>query len=190
MSIYLAGPEVFLPDPTSIGEDLKKICTTHGATGLFPMDKQIPDHILNPQTTSKDTPKTTVASWIRTANLEMIRRADAVVANMTPFRGPSMDVGTAYEIGYAAALGKVVVGYSEDRRTYLEKCVGDGHVKERGDDGHYRDGSGWAVEEFEGEGMVDNLMIAHGLDGEVCVSVEEAVKLAVQILKDRGVVKP
>jgi nucleoside 2-deoxyribosyltransferase len=32
--------------------------------------------------------------------------------NCSPFRGVSLDAGTAYEIGYACALGKPVFGYS------------------------------------------------------------------------------
>ena len=37
---------------------------------------------------------------------------DLVIANMTPFRGPSMDVGTAVELGYSFARGLPVFGYT------------------------------------------------------------------------------
>ena len=38
--IYLAGPEVFLPDPWARAAELKAICTARGAIGWFPMDNQ------------------------------------------------------------------------------------------------------------------------------------------------------
>lgn len=45
------------------------------------------------------------------ANLGLIRKAQIVVANLDPFRGPEPDSGTAFEMGYALALGKKVCGY-------------------------------------------------------------------------------
>jgi len=46
------------------------------------------------------------------ANLEAIRAADFVMANLNDFRGPGEpDSGTAFEVGFAAALGKPVWGY-------------------------------------------------------------------------------
>ena len=41
-----------------------------------------------------------------------IRSADALIANLTPFRGSSADVSTAYELGFMRALGRPVFGYS------------------------------------------------------------------------------
>ena len=32
-----------------------------------------------------------------------MKEADAIIANLTPFRGPSADTGTVYELGYMAA---------------------------------------------------------------------------------------
>jgi nucleoside 2-deoxyribosyltransferase len=49
------------------------------------------------------------AATIYRENTKRIRTADAVVADISPFRGPHMDVGRAMEIGYAAALGKPVL---------------------------------------------------------------------------------
>ena len=39
-----------------------------------------------------------------------IRSCQAVIANLTPFRGPSADVGTVYEVGFARALGLLIFG--------------------------------------------------------------------------------
>lgn len=104
-----------------------------------------------------------------------------------------MDVGTAYEMGVGAALGKVVVGYTLDGgKGYVEKvhswAEGKGKIT-RGEDGHLRDEGGMAVEEFktvEGEkGLVDNLMMACGIE-RLCTSEEEAVRVLAEILRERS----
>jgi len=127
------------------------------------------------------------AAYIRSANMDLIRSCDAIIANMTPFRGPSMDVGTAYEMGVGAALNKIVVGYTTDPRSFVEKVQAACKVV-RGNDGRLRDEQGMAVEEF-GHGdvrLVDNLMMACGVE-KLCASEEEAIKVALEIFKARGV---
>ena len=59
----------------------------------------------------------TTAEGIYRANIGLIAEADALLANLNPFRGTEPDSGTVFEIGYAIALGKRVVGYLEDART-------------------------------------------------------------------------
>jgi nucleoside 2-deoxyribosyltransferase len=113
-------------------------------------------------------------------------RCDGIIANMTPFRGPSMDAGTAYEMGVAAALNKVVIAYSSDRTPYTEKCVAAG--AKRGEDGSLRDAEGMAVEDFLGEVLVDNLMLAHGVDNvdnKICETPEEAIIMAVKVWNEK-----
>ena len=39
-----------------------------------------------------------------------IRSCEAIVADLTPFRGPSADVGTVCEVGFARALGLKIFG--------------------------------------------------------------------------------
>ena len=146
--LYLAGPDVFVPEPHACGAALKALCTEAGAIGLFPIDSEIDDAAHRPDA-------------IREANMAMIRRCDAVVANMTPFRGPSMDPGTAYEMGAAAALGKLVVGYTTDPRPYAERVAAALPVL-RAPDGALRDGHGMAVEQFAVP-LADNLMMACGV---------------------------
>ena len=41
MKIYLAGPEVFLPDALEIGRRKSRICARHGMTGLYPLDNAV-----------------------------------------------------------------------------------------------------------------------------------------------------
>ena len=81
-------------------------------------------------------------------NVDRLLRSDAVVADLTPFRGPSADAGTVWEIGFAIALGKPVFGYTSDAREYREKVAPDGL-------------------RIEDHGAVDNLMIAASVQSVV-----------------------
>src|SRR5215470_12532441 len=47
--------------------------------------------------------------------------ADAIIANLTPFRGPGADPGTVYELGYMAGRGKLCLGYCNDPASYDER---------------------------------------------------------------------
>ncbi len=165
--IYLAGPDVFLPDPAARGAALKALCRAVGTLGLFPLDSDAVDALHDP-------------GAIRTANMAMIRRCDAVVANMTPFRGPSMDPGTAYEMGAAAAWNKLVVGYTTDPRPYAGRVAAVMPVARR-PDGALRDGDGMAVEEFAVP-LADNLMMACGV-AATFGSAAEAIAFAATRLR-------
>ena len=35
-------------------------------------------------------------------------QADAIIANLTPFRGPGADAGTVYELGYMAGAQEIL----------------------------------------------------------------------------------
>ena len=112
LAIYLAGPGVFRPDALDHGERLKALCTEFGFHGLYPLDKQVPDGIkeLKEQ-----------AAWIYRANLDLIDRADAVLADLNFFRGGEPDSGTSFEVGYAVARGKPVFGYLDGEGSYAER---------------------------------------------------------------------
>ena len=164
---YLAGPDVFAPDAAARGTGLRALCTAAGADGLFPIDNDGVNVVHDPNA-------------IRDANMAMIRRCDAVIANMTPFRGPSMDPGTAYEMGAASALGKLVVGYTADARSLVER-VSAAMAVSRGPDGVLRDDGGMAVEEFAMP-LADNLMMACGV-AELFGSASDAIGFAAARLR-------
>jgi nucleoside 2-deoxyribosyltransferase len=150
-SIYLAGPEVFLPDATAIGDGKRTICARYGFVGRFPLD-----NIIDPA------PGQSLSAAIFMANMSMIGSCDLVIANLTPFRSISSDVGTVFELGAAFALSKPVFGYSNVRGTLIERLAAlpeFGPFKAGGDDRLYA-ADGLAVEDF---GLVDNLMIAEAL---------------------------
>ncbi len=140
MRIYMAGPEVFLADAVAIGAAKKAICARHGVTCVFPLDPPAPMPSGPPD-------------WRRifAANEMHIQGCDALVANLTPFRGAGADPGTVYELGFMRGLGRAVHGYTHDPRPYRERVPGarfDGRL--------WRDAEGLEVEEF---GLAENLMV-------------------------------
>lgn len=135
LKIYLAGPDVFLPDAEAILEAKCDLCTKSGFEGVSPLDGPAADS----------------AMAIFAKCEAAMDRADAVLANMTPFRGPGMDAGTAYEVGYMRARGKPVFGYSNAPGAYAAR-IPDAQL---GPAGRLVDGDGVSVEDF---GLPENLM--------------------------------
>ncbi len=154
MKIYLAGPDVFLPDAQHIGRRKSEICAAHGLTGLYPLDNAI------------DRSAGEISLAIFKGNAAMMDAADAIIANLTPFRGPGADPGTVYELGYMAGRGKLCLGYSNDAATYAERVRQFFEVNSRGD--LLVDAEELTVENF---GLSDNLMMMHALDLHGCALV-------------------
>ena len=149
-TIYLAGPEVFLVNAYEIGRRKQTICRRHGHDGWFPLDAEL-----------SQTDGDELSRRIYEANIAGLQAADALIANLTPFRGVSADVGTVYELGYARALGKPVFGYTNvatDLRKRVDATFGSGGLDT--ETGRPLAGDGLVVEDF---GLADNLMIAEGL---------------------------
>ena len=138
MKIYLAGPDVFLPDSLKIAEAKKKICAKYGFMGIFPLDNVLDLSNLSPFE---------AGVRIYQNNTKLMDNCDLIVANMTPFRSPSMDVGTAFELGYMAAQGKPIFAYTNDDRLYSDRVT-----KTTPD----LDENGMSIELFQ---MHDNLML-------------------------------
>jgi nucleoside 2-deoxyribosyltransferase len=98
---------------------------------------------------------------ISRANEKLIRGSKALIANLTPFRGPSADVGTAYELGFARALNLPVFAYSNECGTLLERTrrhFGD-QMKQVVNFEAEESVSNSNQMEIENYGLVDNLMI-------------------------------
>jgi nucleoside 2-deoxyribosyltransferase len=158
--VYLAGPEVFLRNAKEVGEHKKALCRKYGFEGVFPLDNEID--------TKDKTPKE-IGFCISAVNEGLIRSCDLVIANITPFRGPSADVGTAYEMGFAHGLGKKVFAYSNVAATFTQRTVKALNLETNlGSDGKLRDANDMFVEE---NGLTDNLM----LDGCIHASTDGLV---------------
>ena len=150
--VYLAGPDVFLPDARDWLERKKAICAGYGLIGVSPLDALAPE------------PSAWVAlpEWRRIAlrNEAHIRSCAAIIANLTPFRGPSADVGTVYEVGFARGLGLKVFGYATVAAAFLDRTLSAIGGGQQEPDGSWRDREGLLVEQF---GLFDNLMIEGGI---------------------------
>ena len=152
MKIYLAGPDVFLPDAIEIGRRKAAICARHGLRGLYPLDNAV------------DLSAADASLAIFKGNEAMMDAADAIIANLTPFRGPSADSGTVYELGYMAGRGKFCLAYSNDPTSYRDRVARLFDVTTSAD-GRLVDPEGLTVEDF---GWPDNLMMIHALDLHGC----------------------
>lgn len=133
MRVYLAGPDIFRPDADTWAAAARELLAAHGLQALIPIDG---DQVS--------------ADGIYRANLEMIGSADIVLANLNAFRGVEPDSGTCFEVGYAVALGKTVIGYLADGRPHKDKVGHAGGAQPLAADG-------LRVEDFD---LPLNLMLA------------------------------
>ncbi|CAD2220830.1 nucleoside 2-deoxyribosyltransferase [Angomonas deanei] len=129
--IYIAGPAVFHADHGKAYYDhVRELTAANNIKPLIPLDNNV-SGALN----------------IRNANIEQIKQCDAIIADLSPFRSHEPDCGTAFEVGYAAALNKIILTFSSDQRTLVERYGG------------VKDSLGMEVEDFN---LPFNLMLADG----------------------------
>jgi nucleoside 2-deoxyribosyltransferase len=157
--IYLAGPTVFQADADDAGARLVALCAQYGCDGLYPLDFDL------------DGPMSSHS--IQAACLRELRTADAVVADLSPFRGPHADDGTAFELGFAHALGLPIRAYPTDPRPLIDRIAGA-----RAATGHVRDDNGLLIENF---GRAHNAMLAEAIL-DLGTSPEESIRLAAATL--------
>jgi nucleoside 2-deoxyribosyltransferase len=147
--IYLAGPEVFLPDPLAAGRRKCELADKHGLVGVYPLDASL-------DLTGLDAHAQ--AQKISAANEGLMRTCDAVIANLTPFRGISVDSGTAFEVGFMRALGRPVFGYTNVVEDYAARAAA---FRARG----IPQGDGDRLDiEIENFARAENLMIACAIE--------------------------
>jgi nucleoside 2-deoxyribosyltransferase len=152
MKVYLAGPEVFLRDAKAAGAAKVAICARYGLEGVYPLDVDLDFSGLS---------SVGIGYAIFRANETLLDGCNALIANLTPFRGPGMDSGTAYEIGYMRGKSRLVFGYTNSQFAYFDRVGkwrrGKLHRRAGADPlMAYEDADGLAVEQF---GFTDNLMI-------------------------------
>jgi nucleoside 2-deoxyribosyltransferase len=150
--VYLAGPEVFLPNARAQLDRKIELTCAAGLIPLSPGDLSIPE-----------TP-TLHARGLAISEVDerLMNEADAIIANLTPFRGIAADTGTVFELGYMCGQGKIAYAYSNvaddhHSRTLAYYCG----RSERDADGHERGPDGLSIEDF---GMVENLMLDGGVE--------------------------
>lgn len=152
--VYLAGPEVFLPAGLELIERKRDLARTYGFEPT-----QLPAEMMPAE--AQDAHARGVQ--ISTLNERRMDIAALCIANLTPFRGVSADVGTVYELGYMAGQGKPIFGYTNDPRPYRDRATehyaASGPVQpDTG--GVLRAPDGQKVEDHR---MADNLMLDGGI---------------------------
>lgn len=148
-SVYLAGPERWTANARELGERQRQICEAAGVEPLFWADWE---------TLARDGSEVE-ARQIYASALAMIRKSDAVVANLTPWRGPSAHPGVAFEVGFASALKKPVFAFinlaDEDDAEYrgrVERLQG----ASMHESGLWFDAEGAEIEDF---GLPETVML-------------------------------
>jgi nucleoside 2-deoxyribosyltransferase len=128
--LYLAGPEVFLPNALAYAEQQRVLCAQYGFTPLHPIENgpALGAHSVEALTRLYEAVKLfridahrafvalpseemQCAMKIYLGNIAYLRACDIVVANCNAFRGALVDDGTAYELGLGNGLGKPTYGY-------------------------------------------------------------------------------
>ena len=148
-SIYLAGPDIWFPEPHDHVSRKRELCEEAGFVGVTALDVDLVE----------TEPSEAMARERYADAVARVRRCDALIANLTPWRGPNCDPGTAFEAGFASALGKPVFAYlnvaseeEADHRERIEMLVG-ARMEE---DGRVIDENGCLVEDF---GLPETLML-------------------------------
>lgn len=149
--VYLAGPEVFLPNAAEILKTKADLARDYGFTPISPGDLEIPPAETRLQ----------FGCNISEIDEKMMLEADAIIANLTPYRGIAADTGTTFELGFMCGLGKPVFAYTNVRKNHFERTTEfyQGNLVQDAT-GRMRGPDGLAVENCD---MIDNLMLHGGI---------------------------
>ena len=104
MRIYFAGP-LFTQEDKKINEYYAARFRAAGSKVYLPQEYKIPD--------AEKMPNRNWAIQVNAHDMKMLEACDMVIAIVRG--GKASDDGTAFEIGYAAALGKRIWIYADER---------------------------------------------------------------------------
>ncbi len=149
--IYLAGPDVFHREAVALGTRKNELCAAYGFRGLYPLDHKAPAVAFDQ------------SRAIYSGCLAMIAEADGGIFNLTPFRGPSADVGTVFELGLMIAHGKPCFAYTNFADDLIERLRGNPGLTFDEKTKLWRDPLGMMAEDF---GNADNLMLDKALSAQ------------------------
>ena len=152
MKIYLAGPEVFLPNAREVLDEKIALTRTFGFSPVAPGDLKVA-----PTLSGRDK-----GLAISAHNEALMLSADIIIANLTPYRGISADVGTVYELGFMCARNCPAYAYTNVTDGLYERTSAyyGGDVREDAQ-GRLRGTDGLMLENC---GFIDNLMLDGGIE--------------------------
>lgn len=147
-SVYLAGPEIWLPGAAEHAAEQRAFCELAGFVGLTPASISV-----------SSTGSEIAARELYLERVGLMRKADGAIVNLTPWRGVSAEPGAAFEAGFLSALGKPVFAYlnvadegEAEYRDRVEAFVG----AQPDEKGVWLDGDGCILEDF---GLPETLML-------------------------------
>lgn len=98
--VFLAGPDRFAPDASFVEARQRQLCVEAGFKAVLPPGPDPAEEAGELQARS-----------LYAETIARLRGADALIANLTPWRGPNCDPGAAFLAGFASALAKPVFAY-------------------------------------------------------------------------------
>jgi nucleoside 2-deoxyribosyltransferase len=113
VTVYLAGPDVFLPNAREHALRKVAICARYGLQGQPPLNEDIES--------LAQMHESAAGIAIFHKDVAMMEAADIVIANLTPFRGASADSGTLVELGWFLGRGRPIFGYSNSAALFRER---------------------------------------------------------------------
>lgn len=111
--VYLAGPDVFLPNAREHALRKVAICAQYGLQGQPPLNEDI--------ASLAEMHESEAGIAIFHKDVAMMEAADIIIANLTPFRGASADAGTLVELGWFLGRGRPIFGYSNTATLFRER---------------------------------------------------------------------
>ncbi len=146
--VFLSGPDLFMPDGAELLAAKRAACAAAGFEGVHAAEG-----------VGEGLPGELKARTLYAEVIAALRGCDAVVANLTPWRGPHPDPGTVFEAGFAGGLGVPVFAYMNvatpelaDHRDRVAAVVG-ASLDERGE---WRDPDGGLIEDL---GLPESVML-------------------------------
>ena len=175
-TVYLTALEVYGRDEILVGAELKRTCEKFNLKPLWAGDDR----------------DTLNSLMIFVATREAIRSSAAVIAEISPFRGPHMSPGIAFQIGLAYEAGVPCFAYTASvlrpgRNNFLtaprprELCSRIWAGDQVAEDGHWRDEGGDAVENY---GHAEDLFVARAVRS-ISVSAEDAIRSCAEYLEQQ-----
>lgn len=146
--VFLSGPDLFMPDGPELLAAKRELCAAAGFEGVHAAED-----------VGAGQPGELRARSVYADVLQRLRSCEALIANLTPWRGPHPDPGTVFEAGFASGLGLPVFAYlnvgdpdEADHRDRVAAVVGAVQDTE----GAWRDPDGGLIEDL---GLPENTML-------------------------------
>lgn len=138
--VFLSGPDLFMPDGPDLLAAKRDACREAGREGVHADDEA-----------ARGTAGELRARAAYADAVSRLRTCQAVIVNLTPWRGPHPDPGTAFEAGFAAGLGLPVFAYlnvADEAEADHRDRVAAVHGAALDEEGAWRDPDGGLIEDL------------------------------------------